>query len=120
MASGNPQSELSSDLVKYEGSVYSGSDAAALEAQKPEAPSREEEPRDPDLVDWDGPDDPENPYNWSGITKALQLTILAFNSFLTYVLQPVHGIVIVIVSILTKQTMLDLLPRRCSPRLLER
>lgn len=29
-----------------------------------DAPAQEEQ-RDPDIVDWDGPDDPQNPMNWS-------------------------------------------------------
>lgn len=46
---------------------------------------REQETRDLNLVDWVGPDDPENPYNWTTFRKARLLTIMAFNTFLTYV-----------------------------------
>ncbi|KAF7589918.1 hypothetical protein BBP40_003536 [Aspergillus hancockii] len=35
------------------------------------------------LVDWDGPDDPENPFNWSTSKKAVQLVFMAFNTFVS-------------------------------------
>lgn len=35
------------------------------------------------VVDWDGPDDPHNPFNWTGFKKYRQLTGMAFNTFLT-------------------------------------
>jgi hypothetical protein len=40
-------------------------------------------PKDHDstLVDWDGPNDPENPFNWSTSKKAVQLVFMAFNTF---------------------------------------
>ncbi|PYH98002.1 synaptic vesicle transporter [Aspergillus ellipticus CBS 707.79] len=34
-------------------------------------------------VDWDGPDDPENPLNWSTFKKTRQLTLMACNTFIT-------------------------------------
>ncbi|KAJ5818990.1 major facilitator superfamily domain-containing protein [Penicillium riverlandense] len=40
-------------------------------------------PQDPSLVGWDGPDDPENPFNWSTYKNARQLVFMAFNTFLT-------------------------------------
>lgn len=43
------------------------------------------EPRDPNLVDWDGPDDPENPLNWTTGRKAMMTTSIALITFLTYV-----------------------------------
>ncbi|KAJ5552202.1 major facilitator superfamily domain-containing protein [Penicillium frequentans] len=42
-----------------------------------------EKDRDPDLVDWDGPDDPENPFNWPSYKKWRQLIFMAINTFLT-------------------------------------
>lgn len=44
------------------------------------------EPRDPNLVDWDGPDDPENPLNWTTGRKAMMTTSIALITFLTYVI----------------------------------
>jgi hypothetical protein len=36
-------------------------------------------------VDWDGPDDPENPMNWTQRKKMQQLVLMAANTFITYV-----------------------------------
>ncbi|KAI5865600.1 MFS general substrate transporter [Durotheca rogersii] len=33
--------------------------------------------RDPNIVDWDGPDDPENPMNWSGLMKGLHVAYVS-------------------------------------------
>lgn len=38
---------------------------------------------DPYVVDWDGPDDPHNPFNWTLFKKCRQLVGMAFNTFLT-------------------------------------
>ncbi|OJJ61030.1 hypothetical protein ASPSYDRAFT_148123 [Aspergillus sydowii CBS 593.65] len=35
------------------------------------------------LVDFDGPDDPENPFNWPTWKKMRQLVLMAFNTFIT-------------------------------------
>ncbi|KAJ5638455.1 hypothetical protein N7528_000845 [Penicillium herquei] len=37
----------------------------------------------PDLVDFEGPNDPENPHNWSAWRKGSQLFLMAFNTFIT-------------------------------------
>lgn len=36
-----------------------------------------------DQVDWDGPDDQENPFNWPRWKKMRQLVLMAFNTFIT-------------------------------------
>ncbi|GLA74680.1 hypothetical protein AtubIFM55763_005926 [Aspergillus tubingensis] len=35
------------------------------------------------VVDYDGPDDPENPFNWPRWKKGRQLVLMAFNTFIT-------------------------------------
>lgn len=52
----------------------------------PVQPMISEKEANPDLVDWDGPDDPENPFNWPSYKKWRQLMFMAVNTFLTYVL----------------------------------
>lgn len=37
------------------------------------------------VVDWDGPDDPENPHNWSSKHKAITIAIVSIITFITYV-----------------------------------
>ena len=39
--------------------------------------------KDPNLVDYDGPDDTENPFNWPTWKKGRQLVLMAFNTFIT-------------------------------------
>ena len=43
---------------------------------------------DPNIVDWDGPDDPANPYNWSEGLKWGNVLIISIITFLTYVNTP--------------------------------
>ena len=37
----------------------------------------------PDVVDFDGPDDPEHPMNWSSAKKTLQIVIITFMTLLS-------------------------------------
>ena len=60
------------DLRHFEEDHGRGKEAD-LEAGKPQAaigPGEEDE-KDPNLIDWDGPDDPENPQNWPFMKKAM-------------------------------------------------
>lgn len=38
---------------------------------------------DPHIVDWDGPDDVNNPYNWTMKKKWINILIISFNTTLT-------------------------------------
>ena len=49
-----------------------------------EAPNQEAE-RDPNIVDWDGPDDPENPLNWPEKKKWSLIACLGAITLVTYV-----------------------------------
>lgn len=42
-----------------------------------------EEPRDPNIVSWDGPDDPENPLNWTKKRKVSATISIALITLLT-------------------------------------
>lgn len=44
----------------------------------------EQTPRDPNIVDWDGPDDPANPMNWSSKRKIIIVAIVSGLTFVTY------------------------------------
>lgn len=51
-----------------------------VEAQSsPPTPDEKEET----FVDWDGPDDPENPFNWPLWRKTVQIGLMTFNTFIT-------------------------------------
>ncbi|PYI00744.1 MFS general substrate transporter [Aspergillus sclerotiicarbonarius CBS 121057] len=41
------------------------------------------EHHDANIVDYDGPDDPESPFNWPRWKKGRQLVLMAFNTFIT-------------------------------------
>ena len=38
---------------------------------------------DPNIIDWDGPDDPANPMNFSGSIKAINVGIISVLTFVT-------------------------------------
>jgi hypothetical protein len=40
---------------------------------------------DPNIVDWDGPDDPANPMNWASRKKTTAIGIVSAITFLSYV-----------------------------------
>jgi hypothetical protein len=61
--------------------ISTNSDDRTLEGD----PTTEAE-RDPDIVDWDGPDDPENPLNWPARRKWTLIFILAMVTLVTWVL----------------------------------
>lgn len=62
----------------------SSNDAASntveLEAVPPE---KSVEMADPDVVDWDGPDDKANPQNWTGGKKWLHIIIVSLLALVT-------------------------------------
>jgi hypothetical protein len=46
--------------------------------------SGEKNPRDPNIIDWDGPDDPMNPLNWPTGKKFAITATVSFVAILTY------------------------------------
>lgn len=40
-------------------------------------------PRDPGIVDFDGPNDPENPLNWSATRKTMSIVIVSLTALLS-------------------------------------
>ncbi|QIX00094.1 hypothetical protein AMS68_005611 [Peltaster fructicola] len=55
---------------EHEGSRLSKEGNNDVEKQQPKkSDNDEEEEKDPNLVEWNGPDDPENPMNWSSAKK---------------------------------------------------
>lgn len=39
--------------------------------------------KEPNIVDFEGPDDVENPFNWPTKKKMRQLVLMSFNTFIT-------------------------------------
>lgn len=62
------------DDEKYEKDLEDGSTSVDLE---------ELAPRDPNIVDWDGPDDPANPQNWSAKKKTITVVLVSSITFVT-------------------------------------
>ncbi len=56
--------------------------SSSLSKKEPETQQTEV---DPNIVGWDGPDDPNNPYNWAGGLKWGNVAIIASITFLTQV-----------------------------------
>lgn len=44
---------------------------------------REDEPKDPSIIDWDGPNDPANPMNWTSKKKWLVIALISAMTFAT-------------------------------------
>lgn len=45
--------------------------------------THEKAPKDPNVVDWDGPDDPANPMNWTSAKKVAAIAIVSLITFLS-------------------------------------
>jgi len=73
-------------LSKRHSSVSSASQPAGqdLEKGQPEGTANEtsNEPLDPNIVDWDGPEDSANPYNWTAKKKWGSIAVLSLLTFL--------------------------------------
>ena len=52
-------------------------------AQSPPSTSQLSNGEDPDIVDWDGPNDPELPINWPQLRKWRNVLLVATLTFLT-------------------------------------
>jgi hypothetical protein len=54
-----------------------------VDIEKGGAATKAETERDPNLVDWDGPDDPASPPNWPDKQKWLNITVLSILTLVT-------------------------------------
>lgn len=52
-----------------------------LEKQPSQTPNQHQEPSDPNLIEWDGPNDPENPMNFPRWRKWMITIVLGFATF---------------------------------------
>jgi multidrug resistance protein len=64
-----PEKSLSSDLEKGAQSQAQSTHTDERTLSGDASIQEPQEPRDPNLVDWDGPDDPANPQNWAASRK---------------------------------------------------
>lgn len=63
----------------------SRSTAVSMTDVEAQADGNEKEISDPNIVDWDGPDDPAKPLNWALAKKALNFGIIVYYTFLSCV-----------------------------------
>jgi len=61
----------------------SHTDEQTLSSNAPAPSANENEPQDPNIVDWDGPDDPSNPQNWPARKKWGIIAALAAITLIT-------------------------------------
>ena len=73
----NPETEAEVDLEN-------GKDESSSNREEQEV--NQGEPLDPNIIDWDGPDDPQNARNWSSMKKWGNIAVIASITFLTYAL----------------------------------
>ena len=78
--------------VPKDGADVDTADPGALEANVPRTSSvsnnnkeqeKSEEPVDPNIVDWDGPDDPTNPMNWPPWKVKAHIFLVSAITFVT-------------------------------------
>ncbi|EGX52220.1 hypothetical protein TWF173_005218 [Orbilia oligospora] len=76
------ESPIDSDIEK--GVLDSSDDDGKLQLSKTKSgKSGRSNRRDPNLVDWDGPDDPENPLNWSIKKKWIATVVVSSFTFIS-------------------------------------
>lgn len=77
------QSDLDGATIQApsERGVSAGSDGVT--GAKEKVIEEVETERDPNIVDWDGPDDPENPMNWPEKKKWLNVAVLSILTIIT-------------------------------------
>ena len=54
-----------------------------LDNNSPDTATDEKKPKDPNIVDWDGLDDPANPLNWSSAKKLAAIGIVSLVTMLS-------------------------------------
>lgn len=57
------------------------SDTSSIQSRSPAG----EKQKDPNIVDWDGPDDPTNPMNWKASKKTATIVLASLITFITCV-----------------------------------
>jgi hypothetical protein len=83
-------SETESDTVQVDGHETRSAVTEVEEARR-SPPAGEKDPpaddavADPNLVDWNGPSDPENPRNWSKACKMLNIMLVSLSVLYSYV-----------------------------------
>ena len=59
------------------------SEHAERDVEAQQTDEKEPSSTDPNIVDFDGPNDPENPLNWPASRKNMNITLIALITFLS-------------------------------------
>ena len=89
-AQGSAPSETTDTLIGHAEADHEKPEAGDLEenrigTQDSSEGAQEETDRDPDVVDWDGADDPRNPMNWPESRKWINVAVISSITFITLV-----------------------------------
>ena len=84
-SNGHPEkaTPASSELEKDMDLEAGGNDSSRSSREKKEEAETAQVAVDPNIVDWDGPDDPQNPINWSSKLKWGNVAVISSITFLT-------------------------------------
>lgn len=77
--------ETSPTMTETRGSYDLEGGRQKFPAAKTGAEPTPEEADDPNIVSWDGPDDPDNPLNWSSGLKWSNIALVSAITFVTFV-----------------------------------
>lgn len=81
---GIAKTSLDNDLESRSGNATS----SAIDTEK--AFRSIQAPADPNIVDWDGTDDPKNPLNWSKPVRLGQVALVSLITLIAYVYSPLN------------------------------
>lgn len=76
--------DMEKGIQSHAGSTHSDEQTLSDESPTRTAQPPAQEPTDPNVVDWDGPGDPENPQNWTDGRKWGLIAVLAAVTLVTY------------------------------------
>ncbi|KAK4162828.1 major facilitator superfamily domain-containing protein [Cladorrhinum sp. PSN259] len=79
----NSDFEAATIVPESERGTTSGKDAPAGDLKGEQIEEEQDEQRDPNVVDWDGPNDPENPQNWPMSKKWGNVAVLSILTIIT-------------------------------------
>lgn len=90
MAKSTAENEAHDGLAQRDADVERSSIDRIPEQEKSSEGGEAHAPRDPNIVDFDGPNDLENPLNWSTARKTTSIAIVSLTALLSYVSAAIH------------------------------
>lgn len=75
--------ETHTDMSSSNGAAAPDPEKGGIPERQHGTPGNDDDHNDPNLVDWDGDDDPENPYNWPTWRKVIICVMVSLLTFVT-------------------------------------